>query len=138
MIAAILFLIFLSLAATHIYWGLGGKSGKAASIPTKADGKPTIKPGKIDCFVVAAGLLLFGVFILIRSGVVSVRLPGWLFNYGIWAIAALFFLRAIGEFKYIGFFKKIKTTAFAKMDTMYYSPLCLLIAVLSVILNIIN
>jgi hypothetical protein len=135
---SILSFIFLSLSGLHIYWGFGFKMGHAATIPTKTDGKPVINPAKIDCFIVAAGLLVFSVFVLIRAGLVLITLPGLLFNYGMWAITALFLLRAIGDFNYIGFFKKIKKTRFAQMDTMYYSPLCLVIGILSVILNFIN
>jgi hypothetical protein len=136
--ALILFAIFIVLAFIHIYWGFSGKIGKTASIPTKQDGKPFINPGKADCFVVAAGLPVFSVFVVIRAGLVLIPLPSLLFNYGMWAITASFLLRAIGEFNYIGFFKKIKNTRFGQMDTMYYSPLCLVIAILSVILNFIN
>jgi len=62
-------------------------------------------------------------------------LPNWLSHYGLWAITTIFLIRAIGEFKYIGFFKKIKTTTFGQMDTKFYSPLCLIISFLGVILQ---
>ncbi|NMH89945.1 DUF3995 domain-containing protein [Flavivirga sp. Y03] len=39
-------------------------------------------------------------------------MPDRIFKYGSWIISIVFILRAIGEFKYIGFFKKIKTYAF--------------------------
>ncbi|WP_222439555.1 DUF3995 domain-containing protein [Spirosoma utsteinense] len=35
--------------------------------------------------------------------------------------------------RYVGFFKKIKHTPFGKNDTRYYSPLCLLIGVLTLV-----
>jgi hypothetical protein len=34
----------------------------------------------------------------------------------------------MGEFNYVGFFKKVKDTEFAKWDTKLFSPLCLLIS----------
>lgn len=37
---------------------------------------------------------------------------------------------------YIGFFKKIKNTRFGRNDTKYYSPLCLLIGLLAIVLEI--
>jgi hypothetical protein len=134
----LLSLIFISLSAIHIYWAFGGKSGAAASVPTKENNKPVIKPGAIDCFVVAIVLLSFGIFVLIKADIILLRLPNWLLNYGLWAITAIFLLRAIGEFRYVGFFKKIKTTPFGQLDTKYYSPLCLIIGVLSIILELIN
>jgi hypothetical protein len=50
------------------------------------------------------------------------------------AIAIIFLIRAIGDFRYVGFLKKIKNTKFAKKDTKYYSPLCSLISVLAFII----
>jgi hypothetical protein len=137
-VSLLLSIIFLFLAAIHIYWGFGGKSGSAASVPAGENNKPVLKPGKFECFVVALGLLGFGVFVLIKAGIILSGLPNWLLQYGLWAIIALFVLRAVGEFKYIGFFKKIKTTQFGQLDTKYYSPLCLLIGLLGTILEFLN
>jgi lipopolysaccharide/colanic/teichoic acid biosynthesis glycosyltransferase len=36
--------------------------------------------------------------------------------------------RAVGEFKYVGFFKRVRDSKFATLDTFVYSPLCLLLA----------
>jgi hypothetical protein len=138
LVASILSLIFFSLAVIHIYWGFGGKSGSAAAIPTKENNKPVISPGPVDCFVVGIALLSIGIFVLIKAGIILFGVPAWLLNCGLWVIAAVFFLRAIGEFKYIGFFKKIKTTRFAQMDSKFYSPLCLVVGILCVILEFTN
>jgi hypothetical protein len=135
---SVLLIIFLFLALLHIYWGAGGKWGIAASIPTKKDGKKLIDPGPLACFIVASGLLVFAFFISIKTQLILFNIPGWLLNSGLWIIAAIFLLRAIGEFKYIGFFKKITSTPFGKMDTKYYSPLCLLIGLSIIILQLIN
>jgi hypothetical protein len=43
-------------------------------------------------------------------------------------------LRALGEFRYIGFFKRVRGTPFARMDSRYYSPLALLLGVGTAIL----
>ena len=48
--------------------------------------------------------------------------------YGNLAIGIVMLVRAVGDFKYVGFFKKIEGTIFAQNDTRYYSPLCLLIS----------
>jgi Protein of unknown function (DUF3995) len=57
-------------------------------------------------------------------------------NYGLVVISLLFFLRAIGDFRYVGFFKKVKQTVFARLDSKYYSPLCLFIAVCGVVIEL--
>ena len=138
LIGGFLFFVFLFLSIIHIYWGFGGKIGSSATVPTKGNNKLLIKPGAIECFAVAIVLLNFGIFILIKAGILLFNLPHWLLNYGLWAIAAIFLLRAIGEFKYIGFFKKIRSTKFGQMDTQYYSPLCLLIGLLGIVLEILK
>lgn len=46
-------------------------------------------------------------------------------------IAGIFFLRAVGEFKLVGFFKRASDTPFAYWDTWLFSPLCLVIAIIA-------
>ena len=36
--------------------------------------------------------------------------------------------RAIGEFRLVGFFKTVKGSLFARMDTLFFSPLCVLLS----------
>jgi hypothetical protein len=45
-----------------------------------------------------------------------------------WLLALMLFLRAIGDFKLVGFFKQPSASAFAKNDSRFYSPLCLFLA----------
>ncbi len=130
LIGLLLFFTFCFLSAIHIYWGLGGKWGANAAVPTKANNQKVMNPKLVECFVVALGLLGFGLFILITAQILSFNLPNWLMKYGLWTISTIFILRAIGEFKYVGFFKKIKLTQFGQLDTKYYSPLCLVIGLL--------
>jgi hypothetical protein len=85
---------------------------------------------------VALGLLGIGLFILIKSGFILFNIPLWLDNYGLWIIAGIFILRAIGEFNYVGFFKKIKQTKFGQNDAKYYSPLCLTIGILTLLMEL--
>ena len=134
-IGSALFIIFFLLACLHIYWGLGGRWGADAAIPTNENKEKVISPKMRECFIVGAWLLIFAFLVLIKSGIIHFHLPAPLSNYGLWIIAIPFIVRAIGEFKYVGFFKKIKTSRFAELDTKYYSPLCLLIGILSLILQ---
>jgi hypothetical protein len=137
-IGIVLFSIFLFLSMLHIYWGLGGKWAASAAVPTKENNEKIMNPKLFECFVVAFGLLAFGLFILIKSQILSFDLPNWLMKYGLWFLSIVFIIRAIGEFKYIGFFKKIKTTKFGQLDTKYYSPLCLVISFLAIALELLG
>ena len=136
-IAIILFSIFLFISSIHFYWAFGGQWGSESVLPTRADNNTKVlNPSILPTLIVAFGLLGFGLFILVMSGLISYNIPQWLNNYGLWIIASIFTLRAIGEFNYVGFFKKIKQTKFGKNDIKYFSPLCLTIGVLTIILEL--
>lgn len=122
-------LIFLLLALIHLSWAAGGRYGYDASIPTNEEGKKLFTPGVFDCIVVAIGLLLFCLFYMANSGIITVQLPAWIFKYMGWIIPSIFLIRAIGDFRYVGLFKKLKRTAFASMDSKFLSPLCLYLAI---------
>src|SRR6266403_2083334 len=55
-----------------------------------------------------------------------------LFDIGVWGLGLVFALRAVGNLRTFGFFKIVKGTPFADWDTWFYSPLCVLIALLVV------
>lgn len=135
-LAIILFTIFLFLSALHVYWAVGGRCGSQAVFPTKDDRTAPTMPGAIPTLMVAVGLLFVALFMLVQAGLLNFVLPGWLNTYGLWILALLFIVRAIGEFRYVGFFKKIRNTKFGQYDTKYYSPLCLSIGVLILILEL--
>ncbi|MBF4488084.1 DUF3995 domain-containing protein [Flavobacterium sp. CSZ] len=137
-ITFILFLIFMTLSSLHFYWGFGGKWGSRAVVPTKENGIPVFVPRTILTFVVAVGLLCFGLFYLINYGFIEMSFPIWLDKTGFWIIASIFILRAIGDFNYVGFFKKHKSSKFAINDTKYFSPLCSLIGILTLVLKFYN
>ncbi len=134
----LLTVIFLLLALIHLYWVIGGTFGFAESLPTKEDEASVLNPKKGEIAAVAIGLILFGLFYLLKSGLTNFDLPNWIMiNLG-WIISAIFLIRAIGDFKYVGFFKKIRNTKFGRLDTKYFSPLCLGISIIGVLIEIIS
>ncbi len=136
-LALILTFILLILSGIHYSWVFGGTWGFAQSLPTNEEGKRVLNPRKIESAVVATGLLLFAFFFFIKSGLTNFYVPNWIANYFGWVISSIFTLRAIGDFKYVGFFKKIKDTEFGKKDTQLFSPLCLGMGVIGFILELI-
>ncbi|MCB0707471.1 MAG: DUF3995 domain-containing protein, partial [Saprospiraceae bacterium] len=116
-LSIILTLIFIGLSILHFNWVFGGQYGFAESLPTKENGERVLNPGKMDSAIVAFGLLIFGFFYLVQSGLIEFSMPDWMLKVGGWIIPIIFLLRAVGEFKYVGFFKSVKTTAFGKLDT---------------------
>ncbi len=136
--ALALILIFLFISGLHVYWAFGGQWGNSAVLPTRHDNAKVIMPGVIPTLTVAFGLLCLAAIVFLNSfqfNTLQFAGLGILRKYGLWSIAAIFFLRATGDFTYVGFFKKIRNTRFARNDTKYYSPLCLLIGLLAVLLE---
>ncbi|MEL6844116.1 MAG: DUF3995 domain-containing protein, partial [Bacteroidota bacterium] len=94
----------------------------------------TFRPPFIATIGVAVGLFVMGWISLAQVDLWALPF-GWQWaQWGLIAITGIFALRAIGEFKYVGLFKRIKGTAFAKNDSRIYTPLCLLISTLSILL----
>jgi hypothetical protein len=127
--------ILFILGALHLYWALGGKRVFQHSLPRKSTGELLFLPRKIDCFIVGLGLIGFGFLLLNQIGLISLPVRDVVINGGIIVAGVIFLARALGDFKYLGFFKSIRNNSFAKYDSLYYSPLCLYIG-LTFILSI--
>lgn len=121
-------LIFVFLSGLHFYWLFGGRRGFLTALPTSTNRKPAFMPGLISTLVVAIGLLFFAAIVFAQLGIFIFITPKYV-DYLTLAIAFIFFLRSIGDFKYIGLFKRLKGTPFAKNDTRIYIPLCLYLAI---------
>ncbi|MFC5401314.1 DUF3995 domain-containing protein [Cohnella soli] len=121
--ASVLFL----LSGIHFYWMAGGKLGVFSAIPSRGS-ELVFYPSNVGTGIVAGALALAGWFVLeLGEAVERTLFPDWLLMYGGWVLAFVFIIRTIGDFRWVGFFKKHKGTLFAQRDTMLYSPLCLLI-----------
>jgi len=131
-------IIFIILSGIHFNWAFGGKWGFEKALPTNENGEKVLNPKRIDSAIVGLGLFIFAIYYLLKVGLISLEIPNWIMYYAGWLIAAIFIARAIGEFKYIGFFKKIKNTNFGKLDSKYYSPLCLIIGLIGITLELIK
>lgn len=134
-LALLISLIFLVLSLIHFNWALGSKWGITKAIPTDNTGKKVMHPDAKASTVVGFGLLFFSFYYVTHF--IHLDLPGWTSYIG-WVISAIFILRSIGDFKYFGFFKRIKETEFSEMDTKLYVPLCLMIGLIGILLEIKN
>ncbi len=121
--------ILMAIAALHAYWASGGLVGKGIAIPER-DGKPVLTPGAAITYAVAACLALAALIIAMRVGFMPSWAAGPVLHVATWALVAVFALRAVGDFRYVGFFKRVRGTRFSRLDTMIYSPLCCLLAIL--------
>ena len=132
-------LIFILLGAIHFYWGIGGKWGSIQALPQNlSNGTPLFLPSIVACFAVALGLWAMAIVTLNQVGLMHLNLPNIFNQYCLYVIGSIFLLRAIGDFKYVGFFKSIKNTEFGRMDMQFYSPLCLYLGITSLLIKILN
>jgi hypothetical protein len=128
-IAVIVCTVLVLIAALHFYWAVGGSAGKAGAVPSSG-GKPTMAPGPASTALVAVALLAAAALVGAEGGLLVLPVPHSLLTAGCALLAAIFIARAVGEFRYLGFFKRVKDSTFARRDTFIYSPLCLALGVL--------
>jgi hypothetical protein len=120
-LAALLFV----LAALHVAWAAGSRLGDSVVIP-KVEGRPLFKPSR-GATLAVAGALLVGSFVALAQGhLIPALLPDTALQWVAFAAGTAFLLRAVGEFRVVGFFKHVRDTAFARWDTWCFSPLCVL------------
>lgn len=136
-LSLLLILVFTVLACIHFNWVIGGTYGFSKSIPTKENGERLFNPKIMDSAVVGLVLLGFGGFYLIKSGLIQLEIWQTPFAYASWIIAGIFVLRSIGEFKYLGFFKKIKDSEHEIAYRKILLPMCLGIGVVGVVINLV-
>jgi len=112
----------------HIYWLLGGRVGQLAAIP-EIDGKPVFQPSTAATFVAAVALALCAVMIAATAGILTLPLSHAVLAWLTRALAVVLLARAIGDFRLVGFFKRIRHSRFAQLDSVLYSSLCLALAI---------
>jgi Protein of unknown function (DUF3995) len=128
--AAILFCVFVALSVLHFYWALGGRRGLDAAIPTNGE-VPVFRPG-IAAAALVAVVLLAAAYVVVWRAVTPDFGPAWLPRIGVWIVAIVMALRAIGDFRYVGLFKRVRGTVFSRNDTWFYSPFCAVVSGLAV------
>lgn len=129
-LSIVLSIVFFTLGFIHFYWAFGGEWGIKNAIPTKKENEHIhFRPSPFATIIVGVILSLFGVFYIFQNSFVNIKLPNWT-KFLLWITPTLFLLRVIGDFKYVGIFKNIKNTLFAKWDNKLYIPLCFCIGVL--------
>ena len=118
-------LVLAGIAALHLYWARGGTAGALAAIPERG-GRPTFSPRPLTTALVALAFFAASAIVLARIGAWGPTSgPTWWVRLGTWCIGGAFLLRAIGDFRFVGFFKRVRGTRFAGLDSRIYSPLSL-------------
>lgn len=119
------------LGLVHIYWALGGRSASAAAVPELA-GRPAFKPSRSATLAVA--IALFGAAALVATAgrLLADPVPPPIVRILTFGLGAVFLARSIGDFRLVGFFKRVRGSRFAQLDTSVYTPLCLILGLAAV------
>jgi hypothetical protein len=126
-----------AVSGIHIYWTFGGRWGANAAVPSTGSG-PLFRPSIFATAVVAVLAAIAAWFVIEWGGGYKRLFPQFLFSFGGWVLAAVFIVRAVGDFRWLGFFKRNKGTVFARWDSMLYSPLCLFLGVALVLIGLLR
>lgn len=127
-LAGSLIVVFSGLALIHLYWLFGGRAGQLGAIP-ELDGKLIFEPTPLAILVVTIGLALCALVIAGTAGMLALPFSRSALVWMTRGLAVVLLLRAIGDFRLVGFFKQFRDTRFASLDTAVYSPLCLVLAI---------
>ncbi|MGE4318529.1 MAG: DUF3995 domain-containing protein [Deferribacterales bacterium] len=117
-------LMMLFIAGLHFYWAMGGEKLSENVLPERPDGGKLFRPSAVGTFSV--GLVLLTVAVSVSAPIFMKGLEVFWIRL---AAAVIFFIRFVGDFRYVGLFKKMKSSGFARYDTLVYSPLSLFFAV---------
>jgi hypothetical protein len=112
------------LGGLHVFWAFGGRWGKNAAIP-EVDGRRTLHPSVLTTLAVAVALFAAALVVLGRAAFLPAPCAPSLFVWPTRLLGVVFVARAVGEFRLVGFFKRVRGTTFARWDTLLFSPLCL-------------
>lgn len=120
----------------HVYWALGGRFLTDAVIPTRhtPQGLERIfNPSPLAALIVAAYLAaIMGLAYAVSQGTMVVLSPVVL-RILLGIAGTIFLLRAVGDFRYMGFFRRVHGTPFAWWDTRLFSPFILLVGAACVV-----
>ena len=118
--------VFALLALWHFYMAFATSAGAHGAVPS-VDGKPLFVPTRGATIAVGVALLLFAALVLATAGIIPAGVPQVALPWLCYLLALGLFGRAVGEFRYVGFFKRVRGTTFARLDTWAYSPLCVVL-----------
>ncbi|SOE21686.1 Protein of unknown function [Spirosomataceae bacterium TFI 002] len=129
-------IILFFLSCVHFYWALGGKKWLVYALPTNTNPTSSLNfsPGFFATMIVGLGLLAFSVIVGSNISIYEDTLYSVILTR---VIGAIFIIRAIGDFNYVGIKKKIKETVFAKKDSQLFIPLCFWLGISSILITFI-
>lgn len=134
-----LILLFLLLAALHLYWGVGGRwpGHDEDSLRLMVSG---VKRGRMygfaACAAVALALAAAAAVVFARHSALMVSPFAWVVVTGYVVLILVFGLRGLAPYL-TPVFEYARGTPFFDLNRLYYSPLCLAVA-LGLVVNLLR
>jgi lysylphosphatidylglycerol synthetase-like protein (DUF2156 family) len=128
-------LVLSAIAVLHVYWALGGRWGADVAVPSREhEATRAVFTPPPAVTLVVAGLLAGAALVALEGSGWTRVLPAWMATLGIWVLSVVFALRSIGEFRYVGLFKRVRNTPFARLDSSAFTPLTIALSLSSVLI----
>ena len=131
---ALVIVVLAALAVLHFYWGIGGRwpGHDDRSLVEMVIGRTRDMraPDFWACLFVASALLAAAFLVVLHAGVIALPWPAWsrpVAQIGFWTAFTVFATRGIAGF-IPAIFRYADGTPFARLNLVFYSPLCLAIA----------
>jgi len=125
-------LVLAALGCIHVAWAFGWRSGLVSGVP-ELNGQPLFAPPRTLTLMVAVALFAAAWLLLALTGLAPTPIPlRWVRCAGAVA-AATFALRTIGDLRFVGLFKRVQGTPFARADDLLFTPLCLALSTVLVL-----
>jgi hypothetical protein len=124
MLAIVLAAVFVFLSLLHFYWAARRGGDLTGAVP-EIEGRPAFTPSRAATTAVGVVLGATAAIPLLHAGVLASPAPAWLVHAAMIGASLVLVARAIGDFRLVGFFKRVRGSRFARLDTLFYSPLCL-------------
>ncbi|MWC27044.1 DUF3995 domain-containing protein [Paenibacillus sp. MMS18-CY102] len=115
------------LGIIHLFWAFGGTWGGHVAVPSSAAGSPAFRPSRLATVAVAVALFVATSLLATQANLLPQRFDETWTLWGCRLCAAVFGLRTIGDFRYVGLFRSVRGTAFAAYDSRLFTPLCFLL-----------
>lgn len=130
------FTVLATIALFHIYWAFGGlwpAKGEASLVKMVIGTKSNHMPGRNITLIVSLLIFIAGCIPLIWIEFLPVPIPRFIVGIALGIVAFIFLLR--GLISYTPIVTKTYTIEpFSYLNRLYYSPLCLVIGVIYLIL----
>ncbi len=114
----------------HVYWAVGGRRLLPQTVPSRpATREAAFEPGRLGAGLVALALAHASYTLGAASGMWTAPWSADATRYSAYAWAALFVVRVVGDFRWLGLFKRVRGTPFARADDWVFTPICATVSV---------